>query len=109
MVERIKLNFDKNSTNEIKKYYENFFLCNMMFEWLNYTQNRDHGPYDNIQNNKRREFCFTLENDIFERFKSFGTSEDMKESLIAKIPQKIDIGPLYNYDPEMRQSYHVYL
>lgn len=46
----------------------------------------------------RREFSFTLENDIYIRFQSFNNAVDMENSIREKCPYKIDIGPVYSVD-----------
>lgn len=54
---------------------------------------------------QRREFCFTLEGDIFVRYQSFKDGQEMANALKDKLPVKIDIGPVYNMDPARRQAY----
>ena len=39
------------------------------------------------------------------RYQSFNNSEELAESVRAKLPAKIDIGPVYNVDPAARKSY----
>lgn len=46
----------------------------------------------------RREFSFTLENDIYVRFQSFDSVAEMENSIKEKCPFKIDIGPVYSVD-----------
>lgn len=53
----------------------------------------------------RREFCFTLDGDIFVRYQSFANGEDLKSAIKARCPAKIDIGPVYNVDPQKRAAY----
>ncbi len=92
---------------------------------------------------QRREFCFTLENDIFVRYQSFKVGEtaapqtpararahdemeafhasiswrrqmcpiwlqdgaELASALSARLPAKIDIGPVYSADPAQRKTY----
>lgn len=96
---------------------------------------------------QRREFCFTLENDIFVRYQSFKASTwsrarlamlnrrgrpqrglqsdltvenrsdnfgavlalqngaELASALCARLPAKIDIGPVYSADPQQRKTY----
>jgi len=53
----------------------------------------------------KREFCFTLEGDIFVRYQSFSNGEDLKKAVKDRCPAKIDIGPVYNVDPQRRGAY----
>lgn len=46
----------------------------------------------------RREFSFTLENDIYLRFQSFDSATELESSIKEKCPFKIDIGPVYSVD-----------
>jgi hypothetical protein len=47
---------------------------------------------------RRREFSFTLENDIYLRFQSFDSVAELESSIKEKCPFKIDIGPVYSVD-----------
>ena len=75
----------------------------------------------------RREFCFTLDGDIFVRYQSFKARSDrhgllfavsycymcialqngdeLRTAIMNKLPAKIDIGPVYNVDPKHRNAY----
>lgn len=46
----------------------------------------------------RREFSFTLENDLYLRFQSFNSASELENSIKEKCPVKIDIGPVYSVD-----------
>lgn len=46
----------------------------------------------------RREFSFTLDNDIYLRFQSFKTASELESAVKEKCPFKIDIGPVYSVD-----------
>ncbi|XP_077221418.1 DNA primase POLA3 isoform X3 [Tasmannia lanceolata] len=53
----------------------------------------------------RREFSFTLDNDIYLRFQSFNSASELEKSIKEKCPFKIDIGPVYSVDPAKRHAY----
>ena len=48
---------------------------------------------------KNREFSFTLKEDIYIRFKSYGSLSDFRDDIRKKCPYKIDIGACYNVEP----------
>lgn len=54
---------------------------------------------------QRRELCFTLDGDIFARYQSFPDAPSLARSLRQRVPSKIDIGPVYTYDPRDRAKY----
>ena len=81
--------------NGMKIYYSNFFPYDMYFYWLG---------QGNIDQFQRREFSFTLENDIYFRFQSFTSSEELKKKLIQYCPKKIDIGAIYNVLPTQHKE-----
>ncbi|KAK7275562.1 hypothetical protein RIF29_16681 [Crotalaria pallida] len=46
----------------------------------------------------RREFSYTLDNDIYVHFQSFNSAAEFENSIKDKCSFKIDIGPVYNFD-----------
>lgn len=52
----------------------------------------------------RREFCFTLIGDIFTRFRSYRSTEELRAELIRAFPEKIDVGAVYNIRPNQKQG-----
>ncbi|KPA85631.1 putative DNA primase small subunit [Leptomonas pyrrhocoris] len=52
----------------------------------------------------RREFCFTLIGDIFTRFRSYKSAEELRAELVRSFPEKIDVGAVYNIRPNQKQG-----
>ena len=79
-----------------------------MFEWLSYG----HDPKSESKLVKKdfflkREFSFTIENDIYIRYLSFRDREEMQKQIMQKQPHKIDIGAVYSFPPkEVRHAAH---
>lgn len=79
----------------LKIYYDRLFPVSLMYQWLSY------GDPELI---KRREFSFTLKDDVYIRYCSFKSKEEFKAALVAKVPYKIDIGAVFNGPPNMHDS-----
>ncbi|KAI8537289.1 hypothetical protein RHMOL_Rhmol09G0011700 [Rhododendron molle] len=81
----------------LKIYYGKLFPHEDIFKWLSYGNDRKHPGCDQSYFG-RREFSFTLDNDIYLRFQSFNSVSELKKSINEKCPVKIDIGAVYNVD-----------
>ena len=51
-----------------------------------------------------REFSFTLENDVYCRYLCFKTAEQFRETLVSRVPYKIDMGAVYNIPPDRHNA-----
>ncbi|KAL4423871.1 hypothetical protein ABPG75_001172 [Micractinium tetrahymenae] len=88
----------------MKLYYSRLFPHQEMYKWLAYGNDGKHPKSDGTFF-QRREFCFTLDGDIFVRYQSFKDGGEMAAALKDRCPSKIDIGPVYNVDPQRRAAY----
>eukprot|EP00177_Eucheuma_denticulatum_P006918 GFKZ01012585.1.p1 GENE.GFKZ01012585.1~~GFKZ01012585.1.p1 ORF type:complete len:436 (-),score=78.48 GFKZ01012585.1:1494-2801(-) len=77
-------------TGCLEWYYAHIFPLAPFIRWLRY------GSDDNLS---KREISFTLQGDIYLRWKSFPTSEQFHDALKQLKPVKIDIGAIYSYPP----------
>ncbi|CAI9094292.1 OLC1v1030006C1 [Oldenlandia corymbosa var. corymbosa] len=96
--------FDGVNVNYLKLYYGKFFPHADMFKWMSYGNDGKHPGCDHSYFG-RREFSFTLDNDIYLRFQSFSGLSEFENAIREKCPFKIDIGPVYNVDPAKRHAY----
>ncbi|CAL8466650.1 g6186 [Coccomyxa elongata] len=88
----------------MRPYYGLKFPYNEFCQWLSYG-NDTKLPQADSNFFQRREFCFTLDGDIFVRYQSFKDKEELRRAMSTKLPAKIDIGPVYNVDPQRRKAY----
>ncbi|XP_010676305.2 uncharacterized protein LOC104892163 [Beta vulgaris subsp. vulgaris] len=88
----------------LKLYYAKLFPYSDMFKWMSYGNDGKHPGCDQSYFG-RREFSFTLDNDIYLRFQSFKTASELESAVKEKCPFKIDIGPVYSVDPSKRHAY----
>ncbi len=97
--------FTKMSVPDMMKlYYGWLFPHDIMYSWLVYGNDSKH-PQADMSYFQNREFCFTLDGDIFVRYQSFKDGEELQNAIRARCPAKIDIGPVYNVDPQKRAAY----
>ncbi|XWS50076.1 hypothetical protein CRYUN_Cryun12cG0057200 [Craigia yunnanensis] len=88
----------------LRIYYGKLFPHADIFKWMSYGNDGKHPACDKSYFG-RREFSFTLENDIYIRFQSFNSVSELENSIKEKCPFKIDIGPVYSVDPAKRHAY----
>ncbi|XP_024945620.1 DNA primase small subunit [Cephus cinctus] len=72
-------------------YYTRLFPFHDYYRWLSY------GNSDLFE---RREFSFTIADDIYIRYKSFANSKHLEIEIKRLMPHKIDIGAIYNTAPK---------
>nr|GMC98117.1 DNA primase small subunit [Ipomoea batatas] len=95
---------DGFNANYLKVYYGRLFPYVDMFKWLSYGNDGKHPGCDQSYFG-RREFSFTLDNNIYLRYQSFNSASDLENAIKEKCPFKIDIGAVYNVDPAKRHAY----
>ncbi|KAK9867682.1 hypothetical protein WJX84_000552 [Apatococcus fuscideae] len=88
----------------LRIYYGRLFPFDDFAKWLSYGNDSKH-PKADAGFFQRREFCFTLEGDIFIRYQSFKDKAELQAAVNSRQPAKIDIGPLYNVPPQRRSAY----
>ncbi|XP_059443050.1 uncharacterized protein LOC132175198 isoform X2 [Corylus avellana] len=95
---------DEFNANYLKVYYGKLFPHADIFKWISYGNDGKHPACDQSYFS-RREFSYTLDNDIYLRYQSFNSASELENSIKEKCPFKIDIGPVYSVDPAKRHAY----
>lgn len=79
-----------NLPDLLRVYYQRLFPYNEYYRWLSYGSG---------QLFSRREFSFTVEDDVYIRFQAFKNLNQLMTEMKRLNPHKIDIGAVYNVPP----------
>ncbi len=82
----------------LRIYYSRLFPYDQYVRWLG-AGSAGPSPQDHRAYLAKREFSFTLRDDIYLRYLSFATADDLKQEMVRRLPHKIDIGAVYNARP----------
>jgi len=101
-------------------YYARLFPYQMLYSWLSYdpatinpksNNSNNHSSKNGTSNNTtfpRREFSMTIEptpgNEVYIRYQSFLSQEELTTAIQKRRPTKIDIGAVFNYPPKDNKS-----
>ncbi|KAI6040939.1 prim-pol domain-containing protein [Pisolithus marmoratus] len=84
---------DADTSPEVMlQFYKMLYPFQSIFTWLNH----EHTPTKLFTH---REFAFTLQGDVYLRYHSFNTAEDLKKQVCALNPTRFEIGPMYSAKP----------
>ncbi|KAG6898132.1 hypothetical protein C0992_004848 [Termitomyces sp. T32_za158] len=78
-------------------FYRRLYPFKSIFNWLNH----EHAPTRLFTN---REFAFTLPGDIYLRYNSFSTVEELKKQVCHFNPTRFEIGPVYSLRPRDKKT-----
>ncbi|KAL4079579.1 prim-pol domain-containing protein [Scleroderma citrinum] len=89
---------DTNTSPEVMlQFYRMLYPFNSIFTWLNH----EHTPTRLFTH---REFAFTIQGDVYLRYHSFNTAEDLKKQVCALNPTRFEIGPMYSAKPRDKKT-----
>ena len=79
----------------LRIYYRRLFPYEPYIRWISSSSSWSRSP----QHLSRREFSFTLRDDIYLRYLSFSSADELKREMVRRLPHKIDLGAVYNARP----------
>lgn len=89
----------------LKMYYSRLFPFDFMHQWMAYDPT---GKKPELFS--RREFSFTIEpfpgEEIYIRYQSFSSEQELKDAIMKRQPRKIDIGAVFNHAPKDKNACH---
>jgi DNA primase small subunit len=98
------------SVELLKVYYSRLFPYDQMFDWLAYGNDASvssDAPFSNAMDKDffhRREWSFTIEDDIYIRYQCFKDKAAMTAAIQKRQPHKIDIGAVFSAHPSEHNS-----
>ncbi|EGO03875.1 hypothetical protein SERLA73DRAFT_175568 [Serpula lacrymans var. lacrymans S7.3] len=78
-------------------FYRMLYPFKPIFKWLNHEQ----APTKLFTH---REFAFTLQGDVYLRYNSFNTADELKKQVCALNPTRFEIGPMYTAKPKDKKT-----
>ncbi|RDB25171.1 DNA primase small subunit, partial [Hypsizygus marmoreus] len=78
-------------------FYRRLYPFKSIFNWLNH----EHTPTRLFTH---REFAFTLQGDIYLRYNSFNTVDELKKQVCQLNPTRFEIGPVYSARPKDKKT-----
>ncbi|KAK7045734.1 p48 polypeptide of DNA primase [Paramarasmius palmivorus] len=78
-------------------FYRRLYPFKAIYNWLN------HQPTP-TRLFTHREFAFTLPGDVYLRYNSFSTAEDLKKQVCLYVPTRFEIGPVYSAKPKDKKT-----
>ena len=83
------MDIDPASSDVLLAFYRRLYPFRSLFLWLN----QSHTPTKLFTH---REFAFTLQGDVYLRYNSFNSVDDLKKQVCSLIPTRFEIGPVYS-------------
>jgi DNA primase small subunit len=93
----MSMEVDISTPEVMQTFYQRLYPYKSIFTWLS----QSHQPTKLFTH---REFAFTLPGDVYVRYQSFMTPEELLKQLNALIPTRFEIGPVYSGRPREKRS-----
>ncbi|THH01494.1 hypothetical protein EW145_g6899 [Phellinidium pouzarii] len=88
---------DVSSLEVMMAFYKRLYPFKSVFNWLNHQ----HAPTRLFTH---REFAFTLQGDVYIRYNSFSSAEELKKQVLRLNPSRFEIGAVYNARPRDKKT-----
>jgi len=93
------------STDLLRVYYGRLFPYDVLYDWLSYGNDpRKESIAIEEDFFSKREFSFTIQDDIYIRYQSFKDLPELKSAIQKRQPHKIDIGAVFSLPPKDHNS-----
>ncbi|KDN52234.1 prim-pol domain-containing protein [Tilletiaria anomala UBC 951] len=90
---------ESTDTMAMLAFYRFLLPWKSLFTWLNHDLVQRPGKlFDH------REFAFTLQNDAYLRYNSFGTWQELQKEVVRLNPARFEIGPVYSGKPKDKKN-----
>jgi DNA primase small subunit len=80
---------DPSSPEVMLAFYRRLYPFKSIYNWLNH----EHAPTKLFTH---REFAFTLPGEVYLRYNSFNSAEELKKQVCTLNPTRFEIGPVYS-------------
>ncbi|KAF8492514.1 prim-pol domain-containing protein [Gautieria morchelliformis] len=86
---------DTSSPEVMRLFYQRLYPFKSIYQWLNH----EHVPSKMFTH---REFAFTLPGDVYLRYNSFTSADDLKKQVVKLNPSRFEIGAVYTAMARLR-------
>ncbi|ESX00968.1 hypothetical protein KL918_002613 [Ogataea parapolymorpha] len=95
--DEVSLKNYKPSSADMAYYYEHFLPFKSIYLWLNHSQAAQ-------ADFTMREFAFEYKSGAYQRYNSFHSATEFKQSVVKAQPTRFEVGAVYPVEPRMRKS-----
>jgi len=94
------------STDYLRIYYDRLFPYDAMYNWFSYGRSNKDPLLSSDERDffYRREWSFTIEDDIYIRYQAFRDQSEFEAAIKKRQPHKIDIGAVFTAPPDQHNS-----